>query len=143
MVHCCDNLLIRCMDFRLEGKLHAWLENNGYVGNCDIISVAGAAKGLVNLGPDRDYLLRHIGVAVNLHGIKRVIFAQHSTCGAYAQENNFGSVAEEKSKQIEDMKTAAAAVKERFPEVEVQVLWVELKDDAGRELEISSLPIAA
>ncbi|PIR92043.1 hypothetical protein COU01_03830 [Candidatus Falkowbacteria bacterium CG10_big_fil_rev_8_21_14_0_10_44_15] len=131
------------MDFRLEDKLHAWLKANGYVGNCDIISVAGAAKDLVKPGPDRDYLLRHIGIGVNLHQVKRVIFAQHSTCGAYAQENDFASVEEEKAKQMEDMQAAVAAVKGRFPEVETQVLWVELKDHEGRELEISALPIAA
>ena len=47
MGHTCSTVLIKCMDFRLTRDVYAWLEEKQLVNDCDMISVAGATKDLV------------------------------------------------------------------------------------------------
>jgi hypothetical protein len=44
--HSCTTLLLRCIDYRLEAEIEAFLNQRGLVGACDLVSLAGAAKTL-------------------------------------------------------------------------------------------------
>jgi len=132
MAHICKNLLIRCMDYRLNGKLGEWINNSGlFAGGYDVISVAGAGKHIADGSLEE---LADVGVSANLHQVENVILVHHSDCGAY-QCYNFSSPEEEKKKQFEDMEKVKQKILEKYPSVKVIKVWAELKDPEGKEIE--------
>ena len=141
MSHTCKNLLIRCMDFRLNKEVRKWIaESDLFEGGLDIISLAGASKDLIDGSKEvKNNFLKHIGVSVDLHQVKKIIIFNHSDCGAYAQDYQFSSPEEEKEKQLEDMKKAKEIILEKYPEVEVVFIWGELKDEDGEEIKFEVL----
>ena len=137
MSHICKNLLIRCMDFRLNKETKKWIAESGlFGGGFDLISLAGASKDLIDGSEEvKNNFLKHIGVSVNLHQVEKIIIFHHSDCGAYALDYQFNSLEEEKEKQLEDMKKAREIILEKYPEMEVVFVWGELKDEEGDEIE--------
>lgn len=136
MSHICKNLLIRCMDFRLNDEVEKWTRESGlFEGGFDIVSIAGASKILTdgNEGAKNSFL-ENVTVSVNLHKAERIVIFHHSDCGAYAQDYKFGSVEKEKKKQLEDMKRSKTLIQEKYPKVEVIFVWGELKDEKGKEI---------
>ncbi len=137
MSHICKNLLIRCMDFRLNKETKKWIQESDFSeGGFDVISLAGASKDIIDGNEEiKNNFLKHIGVSVNLHQAEKIIIFHHSNCGAYALDYKFGSVQEEKEKQFADMKKSKEIILERYPEVEIVFVWGELKDKNGEEIE--------
>ena len=111
-------------------------ESELFEGGFDIVSVAGASKNLAgeNINVISSFL-RNVAVSVELHKAERIIIFHHSDCGAYAQSYNFSSGEEEKQKQIEDMKRSKTLIQEKYPKVEIILIWGELKDEKGKEIE--------
>lgn len=136
MSHVCKNLLIRCMDFRLRDELMTWIDESGFFeGGFDVISLAGASKSLVDGSAEiKDFFLQQVSVSTDLHHAERVIVFHHSDCGAYAKEYNFASKDEEKSKQVEDMKKTQEILKNKYPNVEVILVWGDLQDEHGEKI---------
>ena len=141
MPHTCKNLLIRCMDFRLNEETKKWIAESGlFGGGFDLISLAGASKDLIDGSEEvKTNFLKHIGVSVNLHQVEKIIIFHHSDCGAYALDYNFGSIQEEKEKQIKDMQKAKGIILEKYPEVEMVFVWGELKDEEGEKIEFETI----
>lgn len=137
MSHSCKNLLIRCMDFRLNGEFNKWINDSGLLdGGYDVISLAGASKILADGNEQmKNGFLANVAVSVELHNAEKIIICHHSDCGAYAKSYKFGSPEEEKEKQIEDMKKSRTAIGKKYPAVEIILLWAKLKDGAGKEIE--------
>lgn len=137
MSHICKNLLIRCMDFRLNKETKKWIEESGlFIGGFDIISLAGASKDIVDGNEEvKNNFLKHVGVSVDLHQVEKIIIFHHSDCGAYALDYKFGSLEEEKKKQLEDMKKAKEIILEKYSGVKVVFVWGELRDEEGEEIE--------
>lgn len=137
MSHTCKNLLIRCMDFRLNDELARWIEESGVLsGGYDIISLAGAAKALADGSKEvKDFMFGNIAVSTGLHKAEKIVICHHSDCGAYAKSYEFNSPAEEKKKQIEDMKKSRTAILEKYPNIEIALVWAELKDGLGKKIE--------
>ena len=141
MSHICKNLLIRCMDFRLNKEMREWIiESDLFDGGFDVISLAGASKDLVDGTEEiKNNFLKHIGVSVDLHQVRKIIIFHHSDCGAYALDYKFGSPEEEKEKQLEDMKKSKEIILEKYSKVEVVFVWGELRDKDGAEIEFEIL----
>ncbi len=139
MLHTCKNILITCMDFRLRPEIWKWMEKEGYVGDCDVVSVAGAGKGIADGDEAGNVLLRQIDVSCKLHEARQIIFLHHSDCGAYNSSYDFADAAEEKEKQLADMEKSMSAIKEKFPDSEVLLIWAELKDDKGEKIEFAKI----
>ncbi|MEA2097486.1 MAG: carbonic anhydrase [Patescibacteria group bacterium] len=137
MPHICRSLLIRCMDFRLNKEVKKWIaESDLFDGGFDIISLAGASKDIVDGNEEvKNNFLKHVGVSVDLHQVKKIILFHHSDCGAYALDYKFGSPEEEKKKQLEDMKKAKEIILEKYSGVKVIFVWGELKDEDGEKIE--------
>ncbi len=137
MSHKCKNLLIRCMDFRLRDELMKWVEESSlFRGGFDVVSLGGASKSLADGSPEiRDFFLRQAGASIGLHGAERVIILHHSDCGAYAEDHDFVSKLDEKTRQIEDMKKARGIIKDKHPDVEVVLVWGDLQDEHGDKIE--------
>jgi len=114
--------VIKCIDFRQDGFFKNWLKENGWE-KSDIISVAGSVKELVGEKEEiRNWLLSMIKISHDGHGSREVILTSHSTCGAYAIENE----EEEKEIQLKDMARAESLIKESFPDMEVKKFWLKL-----------------
>jgi len=134
MSHNCKSILIHCIDFRLIEKTREWMKENKYLGDCDVVSLAGASKSIID-GDGKDIILKQIGVCSKLHCGSNVILLHHSDCGAYKNSYDFKSKEEEKGKQMEDMENAAKIIKEAYPDMEVIKFWAEMKDGEGKEVE--------
>ncbi len=138
MPHICKTLLIRCMDFRLNNEMIRWIKRSVLFDgkNFDLISMAGASKDLVS----DDYkisenFMKHIAVSIELHKAQNVIIFHHSDCGAYAKDYKFASPEEEKKKQLEDMQEAKRIILKKYREAEVFLVWGQLKDREGKEID--------
>ncbi len=137
MSHTCKNLLIRCMDFRLNKAIEEWIETSGLLkGGHDIISLAGASKVLADGSEEiKNNLLSNVAVSAELHKAEKVIICHHSDCGAYAKSYNFNSPAEEKEKQIEDMQESRNAILKKYPNIKITLVWAELQDSHGEKID--------
>lgn len=124
MFHTCKALILRCIDFRFGKAIKKYLEEQGLLGDIDIVSVAGAAKNLVspNSPSDTEFILRQIEISKKLHNIKELILMNHTDCGAYGGRKAFGSDGAEKTQHIEDMKKAGKLIHTRYPDLEIKTI---------------------
>ena len=140
MSHTCTSLLMQCMDFRFGRKMKEFMEQNGLMGDADLVSVAGAAKNIVN--PEtRAFALRQIEISKTLHEMKKVHLVNHTDCGAYGGHQAFADEQAEYAKLTGDLKEARDIVKAKFPELEV-ILWLAHIDESEHEPAISFESIA-
>ncbi|OGF28670.1 hypothetical protein A2477_00535 [Candidatus Falkowbacteria bacterium RIFOXYC2_FULL_47_12] len=127
------------MDFRLTREMNKWMENKGYAGDCDLVSLAGAGKAIADGTPECETLLNQISLSAKLHNSSCVALIHHSQCGAYAGAYTFANAEEEKAQQIADMKKAAEIIKAKNPTMAVKLIWANLQDDEGREIEFEEI----
>lgn len=121
MGHTCTAALVKCMDFRLTRDIHRWLEEKGLVNDCDIISVAGASKDLVE-NPN-GYVSTQVSLSVQLHQVRQVLLVHHLDCGAYGGSGACKDRAEEVSMHKAEMDKARAIISGRFPNLEIQTYF--------------------
>ena len=140
MSHQCKSILIHCMDFRLMKATKQWMEKQGYMGDCDVVSLAGASKELVDGSEQvRDLIMKQIKVSYELHGARQVILLHHSDCGAYKLSYNFASPEQEKEKQLEDTKKASDLILKIFPDINIITIWAQLLDPSGEEVKFNQI----
>ena len=137
MAHTCQNLLIRCMDFRLEKSFQEWLKQKGLVADTDIVSVAGACKDLATTPPDckTDHVMAMIVLAYEKHGVRNIILTQHQDCGAYGGQEAFASAEAEEIKLIADMKKVKEQLVGRFVDLKAQMYWIKKTENDQWEFE--------
>jgi carbonic anhydrase len=138
MSHHCKNIIIHCMDFRLQDDIAWHMKSKGIMGDCDVVSVAGVMKDLVS--PEkpeyRDFILKQVRISHDLHNMRRVILLHHTDCGAYGGHKAFASEAEEDAKHVTDMREAAAIIRNAFPDVEVVPMLIKMTDSGNRFVEL-------
>jgi len=87
--HDAEVLLLTCIDFRFFSKIAQHMDASGLGGKYDQVILAGAELGaVVDFPPDprlhwQQFFLEHLGLAKELHRIKRVVVIGHRDCGAY------------------------------------------------------------
>jgi carbonic anhydrase len=81
----CDVLLLTCMDYRFQAPIDDYMAKRGLRGNFDHVILAGAALGAItDQRPAWNAtFVDHLGAAIQLHGIKKVMVLDHRDCGAY------------------------------------------------------------
>jgi len=119
------------MDFRFGSAIKKHLEENGLMDNCDIVSLAGAAKNILPSTPEaeRELVLRQIEISKRLHHISEVILLNHTDCGAYGGRAAFADRAVEDTKHKEDLAEAKKLILERFPDLTVTTALAQLEPD--------------
>jgi carbonic anhydrase len=123
------------MDFRFGKKMKEFMEQNNLLGDADLVSIAGAAKNIVN--PETQaFALRQVEISKDLHGMKQVILMNHTDCGAYGGKKAFGDEKAEYDKLTGDLKEAAQIVKAKWPEIETK-MWLAHIDESQHEPEIT------
>ncbi|MDD5569157.1 MAG: hypothetical protein PHG23_01965 [Candidatus Pacebacteria bacterium] len=134
--HTCGSIIFKCIDFRLQNETKRWLAETNLTGDCDVVSIAGASKGLSDDEPAVvKLLLEQIEISHNLHGAKKVILIHHSDCGKYKGAYDFADDAEEKLTQITDMDKSEEIIKKHFPDMAVEKVWAQMKDPDGKNVE--------
>jgi len=129
------------MDFRLNKELGNWIRKlNLFEDGFDVISLAGASKDLASENEEvKNNFLKHLSVSVELHKVERIVIFHHSDCGAYAKGCSFSTPEEEKKKQVEDMRKSRERILQRYPKVNVVLIWGQLKDESGSEIEFETI----
>lgn len=126
-MHTCNNTLIRCIDFRLQKAIDAWMSENNLAGDCDMISVAGAGKDIVN-NPD-GFVAAQVDLSSKLHAAKTVLLMHHTDCGAYGGHAAFENLEVERAHHFSEMSKAAEAIKAKHPDMEVKMVLANIAED--------------
>lgn len=119
--------------------IRGYLDEQGMTGDCDLVSLAGAAKNLASpMAPEhRVTLEKQIELASKLHGIKTLTLMNHTDCGAYGGAAAFASSDEEKVTHGEELRAAREIVKAIHPDVEVRLVLAVI--DAKGEVTFESV----
>jgi carbonic anhydrase len=132
MSHVCSHALVRCIDFRLGHAVHDYIHNS-LCKDADIISLAGAAKGIAQT--QLGIIEEQIALSKRLHKIEEVVLMNHTDCGAYGGKAAFASKEEECAKHTEDLLTAKAKIQELHPELRVRLTIAHIEDDGSIHIE--------
>lgn len=80
-----DVFLLSCMDYRLVTDVTKYMIESGYNDNYDHVILAGASLAAVTSKfPDWNKTFwQHLDVAIQLHGVSKVMVIDHRDCGAF------------------------------------------------------------
>lgn len=119
----------------MQAQTLEWLKQNGYFGDCDVISIAGSSKSIADDNEEvRNFLTEQIRISHELHGSENVILVHHSDCGAYKGSYQFKSLEEERNQQEQDMNKVEILINQLFPDMNVIKVWAEMQDENGQEV---------
>ncbi|MBP2313124.1 carbonic anhydrase [Azospirillum soli] len=126
-----DALLLSCMDYRLVDDTARYMDGRGLTNNYDHVILAGASLGALTDQKKAwgEAFWDHVEVAKQLHRIKRVIVIDHRDCGAYRVflgQDLKDDKARETEIHGEQLRKLAALVKEKHPDLEVELLLMAL-----------------
>lgn len=124
-----------CLDPRFRVATQKFIERKFKLkpDQYDISGIAGGAGELVRAKPEvRDWILReNIGVGVMRHGVEKILVFNHIDCGFYGGSTAFGDLNHELSTHRMDVMQATEAVKDRYPEIEVQGYLIKKEADGS------------
>lgn len=124
-------LLLSCMDFRLTDDTERYMAGRGLRKKYDHIILAGASLGaLTEKYPawGRTFW-EHLEVAIQLHGIHKVLVMDHRDCGAYRAvlgEDLAKDPAREKSVHASKLRELGRLIKDKYPKLAVELLLMRL-----------------
>ncbi|MFA5087280.1 MAG: carbonic anhydrase [Candidatus Paceibacterota bacterium] len=134
--HTCSSILFKCIDFRMQTETRRWLHENNLAGDCDVVSLAGASKGISDNDPEvAKLMLEQIQISHDLHGAKQVVLIHHSDCGRYKNDYCFESPEKERETQVNDMKKSEEIIKKNFPDITVKKVWAQMNDPEGKSVD--------
>ena len=128
MAHQCKYFIAHCIDFRLQKSIKDYLEREGLLGNCDIISVAGAVK-------NSSYLLEQLDISARLHNVQEVILINHLDCGAYGGSGAFVSLEEERKFHAEELKKTGELILVKYPSLKVKTALAKIQSSGDAVFE--------
>ncbi len=109
----CDNLVISCIDFRIQDLVHSWLHRKFPHEMYDYVAVAGSVKKLLAVE-------KQLEISERLHQVKHVILIEHEDCGAYETEEDI------KTKQIQDLYKAKKEILRLFPALIIHLYYLHI-----------------
>lgn len=129
--HGTEALLLSCMDYRLMDDIDRYMTNRGMRDQYDQVILAGASLGATtDQRPAWNTTFwEHLDVAVQLHAIHKVIVLDHRDCGAYKVflgEDFAKDRSKETAIHTETLRELAKQIREKHPELEVELLLMDL-----------------
>jgi carbonic anhydrase len=121
------------MDFRLQKAIDQWMVEKNLAGDCDMISVAGAGKDIVD-NPD-GFVATQIDLSSKLHATKTVLLMNHMDCGAYGGHTAFENLETERAHHISEMTKAAETIKAKRPDMEVKMILANIDENGTVTIE--------
>jgi hypothetical protein len=130
-----DALLLNCIDYRLTAATTRYMAQQGMAGKYDQFILAGASLGAKN---DKfpawgTTFWEHVQVAIDLHGIKKIIVMDHRDCGAYKAILGLDLAAKPKEEfdaHAAQMRSLRADIGRRHPQLAVELLLMALDGKA-------------
>src|SRR5579863_727483 len=124
-----DALLLNCIDYRLTDKVTDYMAGRGLKEKYDQVILAGASLGAVTSRyPDWGKTFReHLDIAIQLHGVGRVIVIDHRDCGAYREflgKDLTGDA--EKALHATELRRLARRIHTTHPKLAVETLLMAL-----------------
>lgn len=128
MSHHCKALILHCIDFRFGEAIKDWLAENHLLNNVDIVSLAGASKGMISpkIPAETEVILRQLEISTSLHKISQVVLMNHTDCGAYGGREAFETAEAEHNQHIGDMKKTKAIIMEKFSDLDVKLVLAKI-----------------
>lgn len=126
-----DALLLSCMDFRLMKHTARYMQSRRLTNKYDHIMLAGAALGaLTDKFPAWNQTFwDHLGVAIDLHKIQRVMLLDHRDCGAYKVilgEDFAKDPPKETAIHATHLRRLSKMIQEKYPALKVELLLMAL-----------------
>ncbi len=125
----CKNMIVHCMDFRIQPAIEKWLDEKGYAGDTDRISFAGSCE-------EKDLVMRMVDLSCRIHGTEHIILTMHEDCGAYGGSAAFESPELERDTLVADMMKVRRLVRNKHPKVAVTTIWIIRHDDTWKLVEV-------
>jgi len=126
-----EALLLNCIDYRLTAATTRYMAKRQMDGKYDQFILAGAA-----LGAETDKFpawgmtfWEHVQVAIDLHGIRKIIVMDHRDCGAYKAILGLDLAAKPKEEfeaHATQMRSLRADIATRHPKLAVELLLMAL-----------------
>jgi carbonic anhydrase len=131
MSHHCSTLLLHCIDFRLAPAIKKYMEEQCFLGDCDVVSAAGAAKDIASpaIESDREFLLRQMDISKRLHNISKIVLMNHTDCGAYGGKSAFASKEAEIQNHLSQLESAKKFLSGRFPDLRIETVVAEIGEN--------------
>jgi carbonic anhydrase len=110
--------VINCMDGRVQLPVFTHLQKRFGVRYVDTVTDAGPVR-LLASSPETNAarsMFRRVDTSVESHGSSQLAVVAHADCAGNPVE---------KARQLEQLRTAVAAVAQRYPACEVIGLWVD------------------
>ena len=126
-----DVLLLSCMDYRLMDDVARYMEGRELAEKYDHVILAGASIGVTNEKYPAwgQTFWDHVGAAVQLHQISRLIVMDHRDCGGYKLLLGPAHASDRATETAAHAREAAklrSAVKARHPDLHVELLLMSL-----------------
>ncbi|MFM1856638.1 MAG: hypothetical protein RLZ83_1947 [Pseudomonadota bacterium] len=129
--HGTDVLLLSCMDYRLVDDTERYMTGRGLRDRYDHVVLAGASLGAVTskFPAWGQTFWDHLGVAIDLHHIRKVMVLDHRDCGAYKVilgPAHLASPLSERAAHAESLNQLRAQILARHPKLDVELLLMAL-----------------
>lgn len=126
-----DVLLLSCMDYRLVDETERYMASRGLRDKFDYVILAGASIGVVTdkYPAWKQTFWEHVDVAVQLHGIHKIIILDHRDCGAYkviTGEDLGKTPAKETTVHAAQLRALRRQIKAKHPKLDVELLLMSL-----------------
>ena len=126
-----EALLLSCMDFRLLDSTARYMASRGLKDKYDHVILAGAALGALTekFSAWNQTFWDHVGLALDLHKIHKVVVLDHRDCGAYKiilGEDFAQDPAKETTVHTTQLKRLGKMIQEKYPALEVELLLMAL-----------------
>jgi carbonic anhydrase len=121
-----DAAVLTCFDQRIRTAVNKFLQKRRII-KPDMIVIAGGAKTLASPRNDfeRDFILEQVRMSILLHKTQRAYIMCHSDCATYGGLAAFkGDAQAEWEHHCHELQRAAGLLKERFPDLQVECLFV-------------------
>lgn len=112
MIRQCESVVVTCIDYRLQKIVDSWLARQLGHGTYDRIGLAGAVK-------EWETVSSQINLAVDLHGITKVVLINHEDCGAYGEDDT-------RRRHEADLKEARRKLLEEYPRMDVEIYYARI-----------------
>jgi hypothetical protein len=127
-------LVLSCIDFRFLDFESNFLKSIKLDHQYDLLTLAGASLALTNFPSEADTqtFWEQLDLSVKLHKIEKVLILDHQDCGAYATKID-AKLSDNPKQEIkvhsQYLKQAYWSIKERYPNLEVELYFVKLNGE--------------
>ncbi|HLO50727.1 MAG TPA: carbonic anhydrase [Kamptonema sp.] len=138
-------LVLSCIDFRFLAAERYFLALQNLGNQYDWTALSGASLALAGFpsGADTQAFWDQLDLSYTIHHIKKVIILDHQDCGAYARKFDPDlSKDPERELQVhrEYLNQAFWAIRQRYPELNIELYFVNLNTDVKPILPIDPPP---